>query len=337
MDDRYSRQILFNPIGESGQNKIRNKHVLVVGCGALGTSNAEFLVRAGIGRLTLVDRDYVEWSNLQRQQLFIEEDARVQMPKAIAAKRALNRINSETEIAAHVMDANAQSLPPLLENVDLIMDASDNFDIRMVINDVSQKFNIPWIYGSCVGSTGMSYTIIPGVTPCLNCLMQGIPLSGATCDTAGIIPPAVGMVTSLQTAEALKILVEDHGALRKGLHTFDLWNNQFYTMEVTKSKRDNCPACGKNPEYSYLKYENMTKAAVLCGRNTVQIRTGGKEADLHRLEKQLSHMKKLNSNPYLLSFEYEEYRLVFFSDGRTLIHGTADIEKAKSIYYRLVG
>jgi molybdopterin-synthase adenylyltransferase len=337
LDDRYSRQILFNPIGESGQNKIRNKHVIIVGCGALGASNAEFLVRAGIGRLTLVDRDFVEWSNLQRQQLFVEEDAKVQMPKAVAAKKALNRINSETKIEAYVMDANAQSLPSLLDNVDLIMDASDNFDIRMVINDLSQKFNIPWIYGSCVGSTGMSYTVIPGETPCLNCLMQGIPLSGATCDTAGIIPPAVGMVTSLQTTEALKILVEDYKALRKGLHTFDLWNNQFYTMDVTKSKRENCPACGSHPDYTFLKYENMTKAAVLCGRNTVQIRTGSKEADLHHLEKQLSHLKKLNSNPYLLSYEYDTYRLVFFADGRTLIHGTADIEKAKSIYYKIVG
>lgn len=216
MTDRYSRQTLFQQIGEQGQKKIREKHVLIVGCGALGSANAETLVRAGIGKLTLVDRDYVEYSNLQRQQLFSETDAREQMPKAIAAKARLIEINADPVIEAHVMDATNESLRQLLKGVDLVIDATDNFDIRFILNDLLQKHRVPWIFGSCVGSTGMSYTILPDQTPCLQCLLDAIPVSGATCDTAGIIAPAVQMVVAHQSAEALKILTENEQALQIG-------------------------------------------------------------------------------------------------------------------------
>ncbi|GIO19548.1 thiamine/molybdopterin biosynthesis protein MoeB [Oceanobacillus oncorhynchi subsp. incaldanensis] len=336
MRNRYSRQTLFKPIGEGGQEKIRNKHVLILGCGALGTANAENLVRAGIGKLTMIDRDYVELSNLQRQQLYTEKEVYEQIPKAIAAKQRLQEINSSVVIEAHIMDSIPVTLQPLLKNVDVIIDATDNFETRFMLNDLSNKQQIPWIYGSCVGSTGMSFTILPDETPCLGCLMDKIPASGATCDSVGIISPAVQMVVAHQTAEALKILVEDKKALRTSLLTFDLWNNHYHTMKVERAKKKSCPSCGENPSYPSLNYQFSTKSEVLCGRNTVQIRTS-QEHDLHLLEERLKRIGSVKANDFLISIEYETYRLVFFQDGRTLIHGTNSIEKAKSIYYQLTG
>jgi len=336
MNERYSRQILFRPIGENGQQKIRKSHVLLIGCGALGSSNAENLVRAGIGKLKIVDRDYVELSNLQRQQLYTEEDVELNLPKAIAAKKRLEKINSEVEIEAFVMDASYSKLEKLVNDVDLIIDSTDNFDIRLILNDICQKFKIPWIYGSCVGSTGMTYTILPGETPCLNCLLDSIPVSGTTCDSVGVISPAVSFVAALQTTEALKLLVEDHSHLRSKLITFDLWNNYFQMINVERAKKEDCPSCGNKAVYPHLQYEAETKSEVLCGRNTVQIRRN-REVNLQELANALKNIGKLKINDYLLSIEYQSFRLVFFRDGRTLIHGTNSVEKAKSIYYQLVG
>ena len=339
MSDRYSRQELFAPIGEAGQEKLKNKHVLVIGAGALGTGSSEMLVRAGIGKLTIVDRDYVEWSNLQRQQLYTEEDAKQRIPKAVAAKERLVLINSEVEICSYIMDVSVEEMEHLVEDVDLILDATDNFDIRMIINDVSQKHRIPWIYSACVGSYGLSYTIIPGETPCLNCLLGTVPMGGATCDTAGIISPAVQMVISYQMSEALKILVEDKQHLRNTLISFNLWENQHSSINVDKIKRPDCPSCGTNRSYPYLSFSNQTKTAVLCGRDTVQIRPPQPiEKDLESLDKVLSRQKgKVSRNPYLLSFSTEDHRLVIFKDGRVLIHGTKSIPEAKILYHRYLG
>ncbi|SET36847.1 Molybdopterin or thiamine biosynthesis adenylyltransferase [Salinibacillus kushneri] len=340
MTERYSRQEIFTPIGKAGQEKIRKKHVLVIGAGALGTASAEALVRAGVGKLTIVDRDYVEWSNLQRQQLYEEKDAEDRLPKAIAAEKHLKRMNSDVEIKAHIMDVSPEELEQLLEhNVDLIMDATDNFDIRMMINDISQKKQIPWIYGACVGSYGISYTILPGETPCLHCLLDNVPMSGMTCDTAGIISPAVHMVVSYQVTEAMKILVEDYSALRKKLVSFDLWHNQHTSINVDKLKKDSCLSCGKEPTYPNLSYENLTKSAVLCGRDTVQIRPSVKtERNLDDLYNRIAdHVEIQAKNPYLLSIIKDNHRIVLFKDGRVLIHGTKDIKEAKSIYYRYLG
>ena len=338
MINRYSRQKMFKSIGEKGQAKLGQKHVLLIGCGALGSTNAENLVRAGIGKLTIIDRDYVELTNLQRQNLYVEQDCHEQLPKVIAAKNRLQAINSSVWIDAHVMDANYDTLRPILEqqSIDLIIDATDNFDTRFLINDISHKYNIPWIMGSCVGSTGMSFTILPGETPCLQCLLDAMPVSGATCDSVGIIAPAVQMVTVFQSAEALKILVEDYEALRTTLVTFDLWNNFFQTIRMERAKKEHCPTCGKHPSYPYLQYENQTKSEVLCGRNTVQIRTGN-EIPIDYLAKRLEKIGKLNVNPYLLSIDYESYRAVIFRDGRVLIHGTNSEDIAKKIYYQLIG
>ncbi|WP_078412967.1 thiazole biosynthesis adenylyltransferase ThiF [Priestia abyssalis] len=338
MNDRYSRQELFSPIGKEGQKNIADKHVLIVGAGALGTAGAEGLVRAGVGKLTIVDRDYVEWSNLQRQQLYDEEDANKKMPKAVAAKVRLVNVNSNVKIEAHVMDGTAAKLEPLLHDVHLILDATDNFDTRMVINDLSQKHDIPWIYGACVGSFGMSYTIIPQKTPCLHCLLEHVPIGGMTCDTAGIISPAVQMVVAYQLSEALKLLVEDEEALRQTLVSFDLWKNQYTAIKVGKVKKETCLSCGSDRTYPFLAFENQTKTEVLCGRDTVQIRPSKPvQYDLKKLAGQLRHEGIVEQNPYLLSLTLETSRLVIFRDGRVFVHGTKDIDAAKTLYYRYLG
>lgn len=339
MHERYSRQVLFQPIGESGQGKIKEKHVLIVGAGALGSGNAEILTRAGVGKLTIIDRDYVEESNLQRQQLYTEADVKEKLPKAAAAKKRLQEINAEVDIQAIIADANPAFFEEIASSVDLMIDATDNFETRMIINDISQKYRIPWIYGACVGSYGMSMTIVPGVTPCMHCLLKKIPIQGMTCDTGGIIAPAVQMVIAHQTAEALKMLVEDWDSIRISFTSFDLWRNQYTNMGVSKAKDTNCLSCGENPTYPFLDHDNQTRTAVLCGRDTVQIRPPqARHYVLEQLAKQLETMGlAVKGNPYLLSAEYSGQRIVIFQDGRALIHGTKDITQAKSIYQRLLG
>ncbi|AXN38902.1 thiazole biosynthesis adenylyltransferase ThiF [Peribacillus butanolivorans] len=339
MNERYSRQTLFSPIGEGGQVKIKQKHVLLLGAGALGSANAEALTRAGVGKLTIVDRDYVETSNLQRQQLYTEQDVEEKLPKAEAAKRHLHAINHEVEVKAVIMDATAQTLEPLLGHVDLIMDATDNFETRMIINDLSQKLQIPWIYGACVGSVGMTMTILPGQTPCLHCLLKTIPIQGMTCDTGGIISPAVIMVVAHQIAEALKILVEDWESVRPSLVTFDLWRNQYQTVRLTKVKKKDCLSCGDQRTYPFLTLENATKTAVLCGRDTVQVRPPKPlKLQLEKLAKDLNGSGYLvKVNPFLLSCEKNGERMVVFQDGRALVHGTKDMVHAKAMYQSILG
>ncbi|WP_312506489.1 thiazole biosynthesis adenylyltransferase ThiF [Lysinibacillus sp.] len=338
MQNRYSRQQLFNSIGQAGQQSIQQKHVLIIGAGALGSASAEALVRAGVGKLTLIDRDYVEWSNLQRQQLYTEQDAQEKLPKVIAAKTRLQSINKEVDIHVAIMDACTESLLPLLVGVDVMVDATDNFDVRFVMNDLAQKHRIPWVYGSCVGSYGATYTIVPGTTPCLHCLLKVMPHTGMTCDTVGIISPTVQIVAAYQVAEVLKLLVGDEKALRKSYLTFDVWQNQHYEINVEKIRQEDCPSCGSKPIYPYLSYENQTKLEILCGREAVQIRPPKPiYYQLEQLANQLRPYGEIQKNPYLLSCQAEDYRIVIFQDGRVVIHGIQDIQKAKSIYYRLLG
>ncbi|WP_087974279.1 thiazole biosynthesis adenylyltransferase ThiF [Oceanobacillus rekensis] len=338
MNDRYSRQILFSPIGQEGQEKLAEKHVLMIGAGALGTGNAEILVRSGVGKITIVDRDYVEWSNLQRQQLYTESDANNRMPKVIAAKSRLEEINQDVQIEAKIIDVTPLEMGQLIDGVDLIIDATDNFDIRLIINDISQKYRIPWIYGAVVASYGISYTILPNETPCLHCLLQQVPMGGMTCDTAGVISPVVQMVVAHQSAEALKILTDNQEALRKRLISFDLWTNQQASIDVSTFKNTSCLSCGEAPTYPHLSYESQTKTAVLCGRDTVQIRpTSAGKRDLQTIAARLSNTGKVEQNSFLLSFTSEPHRLVMFHDGRVLVHGTSDVTEAKSLYYRYFG
>ncbi|MCM3567138.1 thiazole biosynthesis adenylyltransferase ThiF [Neobacillus mesonae] len=339
MNERYSRQVLFPGIGKEGQEKISRKHVLIIGAGALGSGNAEVLTRAGVGRLTIVDRDYVEASNLQRQQLYTEEDVAERLPKAAAAEKRLKAINSDVEVRVIIGDATPELLEELIADVDIMIDATDNFETRMAMNDAAQKYNVPWVYGACVGSFGMSFSIIPGKTPCLNCLLRTIPLQGMTCDTGGIIAPTVQMVISHQTAEALKMLVEDWEAVRTSFVSFDLWRNQYTSMKMSKAKFAGCLSCGEERTYPYLDRENMTKTTVLCGRDTVQIRPAVQGGII--LEDLAGQLKSLGynvkGNPYLLSVEMDEERMVIFQDGRALIHGTKDLTHAKTIYQRILG
>ncbi|WP_238651599.1 ThiF family adenylyltransferase [Paenibacillus piscarius] len=339
-DGRYSRQVRFAPFGAAGQQGLAQSCVLIVGMGALGTGIGETLARCGVGRLILVDRDYVEWSNLQRQQLYTEEDARQRMPKAAAARSRLAEVNSEIAIEAHVLDVRAEELESLLPGVDLIMDGTDNFDTRLIMNDLAQKHGIPWIYGACVGSYGITYTILPGETPCLNCLLGTVPMGGDTCDIAGILPQAVQLVTANATAEALKLLGGYRDNLRGRLLTFDVWRNEQQEIGVKSAKRIDCPSCGGHPLYPYLTAANTERSDVLCGRDTVQIRPAQRRSlNLAEIAARLAGLDsgKVESNPYLVSYTEEPYRMVVFADGRALIHGTSDVAAARSFYHRYFG
>ncbi|WP_150268062.1 ThiF family adenylyltransferase [Paenibacillus tepidiphilus] len=339
-DGRYSRQVRFSPFGAEGQAGLARSAVLIVGAGALGTGIAETLTRCGVGRIIIADRDYVEWSNLQRQQLYSEEDARLRLPKAAAAKNRLTDINSEIVIEAHVADVRAEELESLLPGVNLILDGTDNFDTRLIINDIAQKHRIPWIYGACVGSYGITYTILPGETPCLNCLLGTIPLGGDTCDTAGILPQAVQLVTANMTAEALKLLGGRREQLRGKLLSFDVWRNEHQEIGVMAAKKADCPSCGSHPVYPYLSAANTERSDVLCGRDTVQIRPARRQSlNLQETALRLSRLSagKVESNPYLVSFTEEPLRMVIFADGRALVHGTSDIAAARSFYHRYFG
>ncbi|MFC7394421.1 MoeB/ThiF family adenylyltransferase [Scopulibacillus cellulosilyticus] len=338
MTDRYSRQKLFKPIGAHGQEKIRSKHALVVGAGALGAGACEMLVRSGVGKVTIIDRDYVEWSNLQRQQLYTEEDARLRMPKAVAACQRLKQINSEVNLTPVVADFFGVDISAVIQGVNVIIDATDNFETRMYINDISQMYNIPWIYGGCVGSTGITYTIIPGETPCFECLMGKVPFNGDTCDTVGVIGPVVQWVCSQQVTEALKILVEDFTSLRSTLLFTDLWDNEWSSIKVNTLKREDCPSCGRHPVYPYLNVNRNTRTTVLCGRDTVQIRPGKEfHIDFEQLKKQFQHTnQQVEANDFLINIYLNDKRLVVFRDGRALIHGTKNEQEAKNIYQQWV-
>ncbi len=337
--ERYSRQMLFPSIGQAGQDKIGTKHVLIIGAGALGSALSEMLVRSGIKSLTIVDRDYVEYSNLQRQQLYTDQDALEHLPKAEAANQRLEKVNSGGRIEAIVTDATPDMMEPLVMGADLILDATDNFETRMIMNDLSQKHRIPWNYGACVGSTGMCLAILPGKTPCLNCLLKSVPLQGLTCDTGGIISPAVQMAAAHQMSEALKILVEDYEAVREGLVFFDLWKNDYQSFKTGKMKRDSCLSCGTDPQYPFLERDNVTKTAVLCGRDTVQVRPPRKMClDFDTLARQLiASGYRVDGNAFLLSVQGDGKRMVLFQDGRALIHETKDVHEAKSLYHRILG
>lgn len=338
MTDRYSRQVLFPGIGRSGQDSLRTKHVLIIGAGALGAANAEMIVRAGVGQVTIVDRDYVDFSNLQRQNLYTEQDAVDRMPKAEAARKRLAAVNSDVHITALTQDVDAAFLEQITarNHIDLIVDGTDNFDVRFVLNDVGQKKRIPWVYGACVASGGLSMLIVPGKTPCLHCLIDTMPGTGATCDTAGIISPAVQMTASVQTAEALKWLSGNTEALRGTIFSFDLWKNQFSSVDVQRMKKRDCPSCGTEPVYPFLSYERTTKFAVLCGRDTVQIRPA--DVTKRNLAKLADHIKQTTTithqNGFLLSFQQTPYTVTAFRDGRVLIQGVSSVEESKRVYYQ---
>lgn len=335
---RYSRQILFSGIGEAGQVRICRSKVALVGCGALGTVQASLLVRAGVGTLRIIDRDFVEESNLQRQILFDEEDVRQLMPKAVAAEKKLRATNSLVNIEGIVEDVNPTSIGRLLGGFDLILDASDNFEVRYLVNDFSVKNGIPWIYGACVGSGGITFPILPGEGPCLRCVFENMPPAGITpsCDTAGVIGPVVVTVAGMQVCEALKLLSGARDKTTTQLATMDMWNNRHESVQLPPRDPD-CPCCSRG-EYPFLDGLLGSDATTLCGRNSVQIRRQeGARIDLDSLARRLGPLARLERNRFLLRAVIDGYQLTIFSDGRAIVSGTYDMGIAKSLYARYIG
>ena len=338
MNERYSRQILFQQIGKSGQKELLNSRVLLVGAGALGAAHAEMLARAGVSFLRIVDRDFVEFSNLQRQTLYSESDARARLPKAIAAKNRIAEINSEIEVEAIIADINHSNVEGFVKDVDLIIDGTDNFQIRYLVNEACVKNNKIWIYGAAVSSYGATMTIIPHQTPCLRCIFEEMPSAGsaATCDTAGVIMPIIAMISAVQITEALKILTGKTDALHESLMQFDVWRNDWRKIKLGNPNAD-CAVCGQRI-FELLDAQNADFAAVLCGRDAVQIQPpNASQIDLQNLAGKLKNVGEIKINEYLLRLKVENYELTVFKDARAIIRGTDDISTARSIYAKYVG
>lgn len=332
MIDRYLKQALF--LGKEGQEKLQSANVLVIGAGALGSSIAEMLVRAGIGEITIVDRDYVEWSNLQRQQLYTEEDAKNKIPKAIAAKNRLLQLNSSITINSFITDINARNIEDFVKNQTILIDATDNFETRMIVNDAAIKYGIPFIFGACVASYGITFPIIPGKTPCLHCLLEHIPTLHDTCDTIGVISPIVQIIAAFQVTSVLKLITGTE--VLPILQSFDIWKNEKSEINIGKLKFKNCPTCGVHPIFPYLQSDTEMKTDILCGRDAIQLRNLA-PLTLENLSKKLvGFVSDLIVNPYLLSCSLEKHRIVLFKDGRAIIHGTNQPSEAMSIYNKII-
>jgi adenylyltransferase/sulfurtransferase len=342
MDDllnRYSRQILFNPIGKLGQERLINSRVVVVGVGALGSVVVNHLVRAGVGTIRIIDRDVVELSNLQRQTLFSEEDVINNLPKVIAAKKTLEKINSRVVIDSIIGDLNPDNAEDLLNGFDVIVDGTDNFFTRFLINDVAVKNRTPWVHGGAISSRGMFAVIIPGVTPCYRCLFPDVPFSASdTCDTVGVLSATTDIIGSFQAIEIIKLLV---GAVpNKNLEQLDIWSNEYMQMDISNGKIPECKTCGKNI-YEFLdkSSDKQLSYTSLCGRDTVQI--SSRSNTLIELEKLANRLKKSGevlANTYLVQFSpNEKIKIVIFYDGRALIHGTNDTNEAKNYYAKYIG
>jgi len=336
VDDRYSRQVLLAEIGEDGQQRLLESSVLIVGCGALGSTMAGTLARAGVGRIRIVDRDVPELHNLHRQVLFDEDDVAAGIPKAEAAARKLRRINSSIEIDAHVTDVNPRTIEALIADVSLVLDGTDNFETRYVINDACVKCGKPWIYGGVIGTTGMSMNIIPGKGPCLQCLFPDAPSPGSlpTCDTLGVFNTAPAIIASIQATEACKLILGSEETARGLIHV-DVWAGTFQRIDVKRT--EGCPACGLN-RFDYLTVRETSWVTSLCGRNAVQI-TPAKSTSisLDRLSEALARVGRVSYNGLLLQFEVEGRELMIFPDGRVIVKGTTNESVAKGLYAKYVG
>lgn len=336
---RYCRQIRFAPLGEEGQRRLSESKALLCGCGALGSSIAETLVRAGVGTLRIVDRDFVELSNLQRQTLFDESDAAAGLPKAIAARDKLRRVNSTVVVEPIVADIAPSNIETFCEGMDVILDGTDNFETRFLMNDAAVKHGIPWIYGGCVAAEGQAMTILPGETPCLRCLMPECPAPGAapTCDVAGILGPIVRLIASIETTEAIKILSGHREAVSRKLTVVDLWGNSMRQIDVENLReRVECPTC-RHGEFAWLSGRTGSRAAILCGRNAVQLTCSETSISLDELMRKLKGLWPVTQNEYLLRVTIESLELTLFADGRAIVSGTDDVTVARDLYAKVVG
>jgi adenylyltransferase/sulfurtransferase len=337
---RYSRQARFGPLGEAGQRRLLASRVTVCGCGALGTVLANHLVRAGVGLVRIVDRDFIETHNLQRQILFDETDVADNLPKAEAAARKLRAINSQVEIEAVVTDIDYTNILELTRDVDLILDGTDNFETRYLINDAAVKQGKPWIFGGVIGSEGQTMTILPGETPCLRCVIETSPPPGMTptCETAGVLGAAVAVVASFEAVEAIKLLAGAREAINRELIMVDVWDWSFRRLKIAALKdKVDCPCC-KRRDFEWLDGRLGSHTTALCGRNAVQIATRqGEPLNFAELSHRLAGLGNVRHNAYMLRFGVEGYEFTVFPDGRAIIKGTNDIPKARTLYAQYVG
>jgi len=335
LPDRYSRQTRFAPLGAEGQERLGRSTAVIVGCGALGTMQATLLARAGVGTLRLVDRDYVEVSNLQRQVLFTEADAEAGMPKAEAARRHLLAANSGIAIEARISDLDAANAEELLGGADAILDGTDNFETRMLINDFAVREGVPWIYGAAVSGYGIAMPVLPGDSACFRCVYPEPPVGAQpTCETAGVLGPVTSLIGSIQAMEAIKVLSGRAGSVRRKIFMADLWAGP--VREISMPPRDaDCQTCGRR-EFVYL--ENKRRAPVsLCGRNAVQIHERNRPLDLVALAGRLAGLGTVRANEFALRFHDGEHEVTVFPDGRAIIKGTTDPGVARSVYSRYLG
>ena len=339
---RYSRQILFAPMGEEGQRKLMGSRVVLIGCGALGTVLADTLVRAGVGHLRICDRDFIELNNLQRQVLFDEEDVAANLPKAEAAKRKLGRINSTVEVEAVVTDVNYRNIASLCNGADLLLDGTDNFETRLLMNDLAVQTRRPWVYGACVGATGMSMVILPEDGPCLRCVFESAPPPemNPTCDTAGVLAPVVNRVASHQALEVMKILSGRLDAVDRRLLNFDAWAGRVTHIAMDKAYDEgDCPCC-KGKRFEYLDGRLGSSATTLCGRDAVQIfASEGVTVDFSASAEKIKVAVggEPQFNAFMLKATIEDYELTLFPDGRAIVKGTNSPDQARTVYARYVG
>lgn len=333
--DRYSRQVLFPGIGRAGQEKLGQAAVTIVGCGATGACVASLLARAGVGRLRIIDRDYVEPSNLQRQTLFDEADAADSIPKAAAAARKIAGFNSEIEVRAEVADLTPANADSLLSGADLLLDATDNFETRYLVNDYAVKNGRPWIYAAAIGAYAVTMNIIPGETACLSCIFPAPPEGTVeTCDTAGILNSTVNLIGSIQATEAMKLLTGSRDKLRRTLLSFDLWSNDRAEIAADRPRAD-CSTCVQR-DFVHLSGERRPQIT-LCGRNSVQIHERSRPVDFAEMSTRLQAHGPVKHNDFVLKFWRDPYELTLFPDGRAIIKGTNDTAVARSLYARFVG
>jgi molybdopterin-synthase adenylyltransferase len=338
MNERYSRQILFNGIGAEGQQRLQHSRALIIGCGALGSAHAESLARAGVGRLRIADRDFVEASNLQRQTMFTERDASERMPKAVAAANHIHEINQEIEVEPEIIDVNHSNIEQLIKDCDVVLDGTDNFATRYLINDACVKHETNWIYGAAVGSYGVTMTIQPHQSPCLRCVFEEAPpaASAPTCDTAGVIMPIISVVAAVQVTEALKLLTGQTENLHGSLMQFDVWRNEWRKINPGPRSPE-CPTCGRG-EFETLAASSNEFAAVLCGRDAVQISPAqSTHIDFEQLAERLRPTGEVKFNDYLLRFRTGEFEMTVFQDARSIIRGTSEIKTARSLYAKFIG
>ena len=335
---RYARQVVLPEIGSAGQERLLASSAVVVGCGALGTVIASTLVRAGVGTVRIIDRDYIELNNLQRQILFDEEDIARGLPKAIAAAEKLRRVNSEIELEPIVADVNPDNVERLIGDMDLVLDGTDNFEIRFLLNDACVKHSIPWVYGGVLATYGMTMAIIPHRTPCFRCFLSEMPVPGSTptCDTAGVLSSAVNVIASLEVVEGLKILMGREEELHDRLLYVDVWAGTMERMRLGKGESP-CPACDLG-QFEFLEAREGSYLTRLCGRDAVQINVRGEaRVSLADLAARLDSAGQVAANDFMLRFRVDGYELTVFPDARAIIKGTTDEAEARTIYAKYIG